>query len=346
MTAGRLRLPLLTDLPPAPSAPRSDPPVRAPGSIRRTAHWHVTWPGGIGTDMHVAAVARDLRTGAGNTSRETGRATASVVVAPGRVLRSVRVHPDRPAAEALVGARGGGGFRAALRAALPADQAGGTLGYLLLDDLPGVTLVGPYAWRLFPEWASRPTSSGRHPGPGHDMTGICTGFRPDGLPAHRLGTGEDLQQNLVPAPPPDGSAPTDPLGWHGVPDPAPGTPMLRRRRRIDVTGGPEVTVDSWFRDSMWHPDGREIVVHEYGVTARVDRDTGRLTALAADPRVLPFPTCPAAAAHVPLLVGEPVRSLRSRVVELLPGTDGCTHLNDALRALTEVPVLVGALSAG
>jgi hypothetical protein len=119
--------------------------------------------------------------------------------------------------------------------------------------------------------------------------------------------------------------------------------MLRRRRRIDVTGGPEIAVDSWFRDSLWDPAGRELVVHEYGVTARLDAGTGRLTAVAADPRVLPFPTCPAAAGHVALLVGEPVRTLRSRVLELLPGTDGCTHLNDALRALAEVPVLVAAL---
>jgi hypothetical protein len=129
------------------------------------------------------------------------------------------------------------------------------------------------------------------------MTGVCTGFRLDGVPARRLRTGEELRQNLVPAPLP-GARPTDPLGWHDLPDPETGTTLLRRRRRIDVTGGPAITVDSWFRDSMWHPDGREIVIHEYGVTARIDPGTGRLAAVAADLRVLPFPTCPAAAAHI------------------------------------------------
>jgi hypothetical protein len=33
------------------------------------------------------------------------------------------------------------------------------------------------------------------------------------------------------------------------------------------------------------------------------------------------------------------------VLKSLPGTLGCTHLNDALRALAEVPALVGRLAA-
>jgi hypothetical protein len=340
VSAGRRQLPLLGDLPAAPGDPQAGTPVRRPGSVRRTAHWHVTWPAGIGTDMHVSAVARDLVTDVQGTAHESGRAAASVVVDPRRHVRSVRVVPDLPGVAELVGARGGGGFRSALRAALPDDRAIGSLGHLLLDDLPGVTLVGPYAWRLFPDWSTRPPRTGR----GHDMTGVCTGFRPDGVPAQRLRTGEDLQQNLVPAPAGEGS--TDPLGWHDVPAPEAGTTLFRRRRRIDVSAGAEVTVDSWFRDSMWHPDGREIVVHEYGVTARIDPGTGRLTSVTAVPRVLPFPTCPAASAHVAVLVGEPASTLRSRVVDLLPGTDGCTHLNDALRALAEAPLLLAAAATG
>jgi hypothetical protein len=343
-TKGRLALPLLTDLPPAPSAPRTGTPPRAPGSVRRTAHWHVTFPGGIGTAMHVEAAARDLVTGADGAARELGRATAQLVVSPGRHLESVQLDPELPGAADLVGARGGSGFRAALAAAVP--DAAGRLGHLLLDDVPGVTLVGPYAWREFPEWAQRPRPAGRHPGPGHDMTGVCTGFRPDGWPAALLRTGGDLQQRLAPAPPAGPEDPADALGWHTVPPAVPGTVLFRRRRRIDVAGGPEITVDSWFRDSLWHPDGREKVVHEYGVTARVDGASCRLIAVAADPRVLPFPTCPAAAGHVRLLVDEPVGTLRSRVPGLLPGTDGCTHLNDALRALAEVPALVSMLPPG
>jgi hypothetical protein len=35
------------------------------------------------------------------------------------------------------------------------------------------------------------------------------------------------------------------------------------------------------------------------------------------------------------------------VIELVVGTDGCTHLNDALRALAEVPLMIeGLVTAG
>jgi hypothetical protein len=220
-------------------------------------------------------------------------------------------------------------------------MADGTLRYFLLDDMPGVTLVGPFAWRLWPVGVEMMTRGLRHPGPGYDMTGICSGFRADGPPIQRINSGEDPQHNLVPAF--DLAEPSDPLAWHDVPDAPQDSPMLRRRRRIDVTDGPEVVVNSVFRDSMWSPEHVETVVHEYGVHAVVDRDSMRLTSITADPRVLPFQTCPAAAANVDLLVGEPMATLRHRVLEQIVSTDGCTHLNDALRALAEVPVLLDEL---
>jgi hypothetical protein len=42
--------------------------------------------------------------------------------------------------------------------------------------------------------------------------------------------------------------------------------------------------------------------------------------------------------------GTPLRALRREVLDRLRLTDCCTHLNDGLRALAEVPVLVDALS--
>jgi hypothetical protein len=157
-----------------------------------------------------------------------------------------------------------------------------------------------------------------------------------------MNRGEDPQHNLVPAL--DLDEPSDPHAWHEIPGPPGNSPMLRRRRRVDVVDGPELVVDSVFRDSMWSPEGVETVVHEYGLHARVDRASMRLTAISADPRVLPFQTCPAAASNVDLLLGEPLVTLRHRVLELVVSTDGCTHLNDALRALAEVPVLVTQLA--
>lgn len=45
-------------------------------------------------------------------------------------------------------------------------------------------------------------------------------------------------------------------------------------------------------------------------------------------------------ANVGRMVGTPLTDLRTAVLEQLKGIDGCTHLNDVLRSLAEVPVLV------
>jgi hypothetical protein len=56
--------------------------------------------------------------------------------------------------------------------------------------------------------------------------------------------------------------------------------------------------------------------------------------------VLPYRECPTAAGNVSRLVGSQLPALREKVLQDLRGTLGCTHLNDALRALAEVPRLV------
>jgi hypothetical protein len=51
-----------------------------------------------------------------------------------------------------------------------------------------------------------------------------------------------------------------------------------------------------------------------------------------------------AVANADRMVGTPLADLRTAVLEQLTratqGHDGCTHLNDVLRSLAEVPVLV------
>jgi hypothetical protein len=71
----------------------------------------------------------------------------------------------------------------------------------------------------------------------------------------------------------------------------------------------------------------------------------QLLSVEAEPRVLPFVECPGAAMNASRLLGTPLPELRDRVLAELKGTAGCTHLNDALRALAEVPVLVKHLRA-
>lgn len=43
------------------------------------------------------------------------------------------------------------------------------------------------------------------------------------------------------------------------------------------------------------------------------------------------------------MVGTQLTDLRTAVLEQLKGIEGCTHLNDVLRSLAEVPVLVRPL---
>jgi len=51
-----------------------------------------------------------------------------------------------------------------------------------------------------------------------------------------------------------------------------------------------------------------------------------------------------AATNVHRMVGTLLTDLRAAVLQELKGIAGCTHLNDALRALAEVPALARALA--
>jgi hypothetical protein len=114
----------------------------------------------------------------------------------------------------------------------------------------------------------------------------------------------------------------------------------RRARRIDVRREEgEWIIDAFFQDSGTSPSGQRIAVHEYTIAARVDAITGIVNAIKAIPQVLPFQECPMAIIAVGRLVGQKIREFRTVVNELLPGSDGCTHMNDTLRSLAEVPVL-------
>jgi hypothetical protein len=119
---------------------------------------------------------------------------------------------------------------------------------------------------------------------------------------------------------------------------------MRRARRIDVRlGGGVIEIDSMFQDSCTEPSGGRMAVHEYRLEATADPVSGELLSLRAEPRVLPYNECPLAAGNTGTLLGTPLAELRTVVLEQFKGTKGCTHLNDALRALAEVPVLVQPL---
>jgi hypothetical protein len=314
-------------------------PPRRPGSVRRTATIDATWPEGWDGSMQLTGRARDLATPA-DGSAPVVLAEGELVVRAGadRTVEAIESRPSRPELAALVGARGGGRLRRMLAEVLPDERSAGTPLYLLLDDLSGATLISRFAWS---QWPTRwPRSPGEQPigTSGRRVEGICTGFQTG---ASAL-TPDGRSRFIHDVRPVSSLLGADPFGWHDVDEP-PGVSM-RRARRIDVTVGDVIAVDAMFQDSSTVEGGGRIAVHEYALTATVDPVSGVLTSVRAEPHVLPFRECPLAVLTVDRLIGLPVAGFRTGVPETLGGTAGCTHLNDALRALAEVPVLASALT--
>ncbi len=264
-----------------------------------------------------------------------------------RTITSLEAAPQRPGLEGLIGAKGGFELRSAIDRALPHERESATPLHLLLDDIAGASLIAGFAWsRSRPEIRQQMSGAGPRQGAATFTFGrrkgriICSGLRPDGwADTHRK---HEMYPNHAVVPAGDIRTPDDPLGWHEFPpDPEVG---LRRHRRIDVWREDGVlAVDAFFRDACWDPDGTQTALHEYTVRAEVDPVNHTLVSVLATPRVLPFPECQWAAPNAKQLAGLPVRSFRISVQQALTELQACTHLNDMLRCLAEVPALVTAL---
>jgi hypothetical protein len=172
------------------------------------------------------------------------------------------------------------------------------------------------------------------------MRDVCSGFRDGSAAIKPDGTMAGLHQNVTPTARLDD--PADPLSWHELDDHPP--MAMRRARRVDVwEDDGELRIDSMFRDSVWNPQGQEVALHEYEIFGTADRASGIVQSVTAVPRVLPYAECPGAAPNASWLAGTELRVLRTEVIQRLRNADCCTHLNDGLRALAEVPVLATAL---
>ena len=129
----------------------------------------------------------------------------------------------------------------------------------------------------------------------------------------------------------------DPISWHEI-GPLP-TGAMRRRRLVELIEGDPLDVYAMFRDTHVDSDGAETILHEYSVTATLDRETLELSRTVAEPHVLPWTECPAAAASASRLDGHSVGELRRLVGREFRGTSTCTHLNDLLRSLADLSAL-------
>jgi len=323
-----------------PSDPVVAPPVRRPGSVRRTSTVLMSWPGGLDTpELYLQGRARDLFTPMHGAPQVLAAADLTAVTGRERDIQSIESDPLVAGLQRLVGVRAGSGLRGAIARELPEEVEGGTPLYLLLDDLGGTTLIAGYTYfrwaDVFPEIRRRIEN-----GPQRVMEGTCSGFRPGSIALKDDGTLSHVRQNtartasLV--------DPSDPVGWHELHEhPQIG---MRRSRRIDVWAHEGlIEVDAWFRDSVWTPEGHEEAIHEYQMLGLADRATGVLLSVTAVPRVLPYVECPGAAPNASSMAGTDLRVMRTEVLQRLRATDCCTHLNDGLRSLAEVPVLAASL---
>lgn len=331
-------------------------PPRRPRTVRRTSTVDITCDDG-GAQLFLDGSARDLATAGDLRARvlATARMRVTVDVASGTVT-AIEEDPGQDGRAArLVGLPSGSGFRRSLRRELPEVTSDGSLLGLLLDEVPvSVVIAGSLLRRRAGEKAvraagssvmrptPRPVGQGAsrplRPSPPVD---VCAGWAREGLLARTveetgrppLSEGPEVSPLALPG---------DPDAWH----PLAAMPAwsMRRARRIDVSfparAGEPYEIDSLFRDSrVTDDDGLERGLHEYAIRATVDGE-GIISAIDATPRVLPAPECPAAAMSAHRLVGMPLAELRGHVAAAFTGTSTCTHLNDALRALGDLDVLI------
>jgi hypothetical protein len=316
------------------SGPSAPTPPRRAGSVRRTSTIDMTWPAGLDHAVHCIGRCRDLLTPSdGGPAVALDAASLVADMAPGRVYERVVTDPARPQLDALVGARGGGGSRTAMGRLIAADKEAGSPLYLLMDDLPAAALISGH---IHAEWTPLEDRAGMDRGEPGQMDGICAGHVVNAS-AHDPAGGIYYIHQVQAVAPLD--RPDDPLAWHEhAADIV--EPSMRRARRIDAwIEDDTIVVDAFFQDSAMTPSGVRVAVHEYVINAVADRESGILRSLTVDPRVLPFDECPNAVGNAQRLVGQSLDAFRSTVIPTLPGVDGCTHLNDMLRALAEVPRL-------
>ena len=322
-------------------APYGYSPLRRANSVRRTTHIDMTWPNGDQQPMHFVGCGRDILTRDLKAPVEVlahDDFTASVSM--DRKILAIESSCQRCDVGALAGFTGGAYLRAVLQDRFPEERQAGTPLYLLLDDLSGSSLIAGWAFTQRPDYVDDfNIQVVEDPGLRQTMMNVCLGFAEGSTSlSGELGSTTSercaVVKSLV--------NPEDPDGWPAMADYC--ETSMRRARRIDVWLEGDVTrAEVYFQDTASRADGSRVAVHEYCLQAHIDSVSGALVHLEAEPHILPYPECPNAIANLDRLLGTPVQELRTTVLKRLARTEGCTHLNDAVRSLAEVPVLADYL---
>ncbi|WP_395391974.1 DUF2889 domain-containing protein [Novosphingobium sp. BL-8A] len=328
--------------PPPPRQTANPAPPRPANSLRRTSSIDVAWPDGPEGERLFVGRARDYLTGQDGHGRTLTEGEFRLRMSEDKTITQIAADPAPAGIGQLVGARAGGHLRMLLREVVPELIQRADPLYLVLDDLSGTALVSAFAWgQWFPERMELLRQRlGAADGASAlaQRANVCWG-----LQEGNSGVSGDAPLDKVA----DADAgqlrnAADPGGWHPFLEHE--GPGFRRARRIDVTrDGGLIHIDSAFQDSAKLREGGRVAIHEYNLAATVDAETLEVLNLSPEARILPFRECPGAVHNVARLVGRNLGQVRENVLEMLRGPEGCTHLNDALRALADVPRLVEEL---
>ncbi|MFN7028012.1 MAG: DUF2889 domain-containing protein [Sphingopyxis sp.] len=288
---------------------------------------------------------RDLLTPFNGDPVELATGEFRIRTSPMREIVEISATPDHPRLSDMVGVRAGGASRHALAATL--EDIRGTPTFQLLDDFAGASLVAGWIWsRWIDDWQAAMRRKGTQSTAGNKgrMLNICTGFTEGASSLSDVGSVDHSHQSSTEVGPLVN--PDDPVGWHAMTEQT-GRPQARRARRIDVWRAEGVLkIDAGFQDSGPNPQGTRTAIHEYRVYAEIDEADETLLSLQVLPLILPFRECPGASMKAARMVGQNVADFRQAVLDTLVGTLGCTHLNDVLRALSDVPTLARLLPKG
>lgn len=343
----------IATLPPPPRTTANPAPARPAHSVRRTSSIDVSWPDGEQGGRLFIGRARDYRTdaaGSPGTVIDEGEFRARLTME--KEITAIEATPSFPRIDELVGVRCGNHLRLFLKEIMPDMIARGAPIYLPLDDLSGTALVSAFAFSQWHgDWAARVAAS-MTPEQFDQMmtsrTNVCWGLQEgnSGVTS-RMGENRDVAS----ADAGDVRNPADPEGWHALAENE--GPGFRRARRIDVMRDDKagvIRIQAAFQDSAKTRTGQgaksgRVAIHEYDIDATADAETLELLTLVSIPRILPFSECPGAVHNTQRLIGSKLDDIRDTVLANLRGPQGCTHLNDALRALAEVPKLAQYLVA-
>ncbi|HMO67363.1 MAG TPA: DUF2889 domain-containing protein [Novosphingobium sp.] len=317
-------------------------PVRPANSVRRTCTIDVSWPEGHLADRLFIGRVRDYRTPAdGGAGEVLDAAEFRARLAEDKTINAIEAEPAPERLDTLVGVRGGNHLRLFIKQTMPELIERAAPIYLPLDDISGTALVSAFAWSQFHDnWSEQfrqRIGEEEFERLMESRIDICWGLARGNSGVAPGGP----QGNPAEADAGDIRNPADPLGWHELPENK--GPGFRRARRIDVTRDDAaglIRIEAAFQDSAKRRTEGRVAIHEYTIRATADMASGKLLSLTPEPHVLPFGECPGAVANAQRLVGLPLADLRDAVIANLKGTAGCTHLNDALRSLAEVPKLV------